>query len=284
MIELSGLRRYNTQSGRTRLEVNIKFVDMNANSPSDTLYIEIDANYGGMLVDDTYDPFLLVALYLSMHHKTDLRIRGNVSKRLYKNLTWYAQKILCDYSSDLAPVKIIVDGFAPTKITGTLIGAGISCGVDSLTTVYDRFVGEDDPDYKINALFFFNCGANGNYTDPLTQNTSQNSCRRGATLAGELGLPLCFVETNLHQFKFKEPMETFIFFATYGCVLALQNAVKRYFPVFLIILGKSPEVAYGLIKVRGLFLKRRNKMMPESIPFEEVGEIGFVFAPADIEL
>ena len=229
MIELSGLRRYITQNNRARLEADIKFLNIDATCPADTIYIEIDANYGGMLVNDTYDPFIFVALYLAMHHKTDLQIRGNVSKRLYKNLTWYAQKILCDYSSDLVPVKIIVDGFAPTKITGTLIGAGISCGVDSLTTLYDRFIAENDPDYKINALFFFNCGANGNYTESFTQSMSQSRLRRAESLAAELNLPLCFVETNLHQFKFTEPKETFIFFATYGCILALQNAVKRYY-------------------------------------------------------
>ncbi len=186
MIELSGLRRYITPNNRARLEADIKFFDIDAICPADTIYIEIDANYGGMLVNDTCDPFALVALYLAMHHKTDLRIRGNVSKRLYKNLTWYAQKILCDYSSDLVPVKIIVDGFAPTKITGTLIGAGISCGVDSLTTLYDRFIAENDPDYKINALFFFNCGANGNYTNSFTQSMTRSRLQRAESLAAVL--------------------------------------------------------------------------------------------------
>lgn len=229
MIEISGFRRYNTATGTTRLEADIKFLNMNVTAPADKMYFEIDANYGGMLVDDTFDPFMLVALYSAMYYKTDLQIRGNVSKKLYKNLTNYAQKILGDYSSDLAPVKIFVDGFAPVNVKGTLIGTGISCGVDSLSTVYDRFICEDDPDYKINALFFFNCGANGNFTDPFTSTAAQINCRHGATCANELGLPIIFVNTNLHQFKFTEPKETFIFFSTFACVLALQNAVKRYY-------------------------------------------------------
>ena len=161
MIELSDLRKYNSGAKTARLEAKIKFLDLEIEAPAETLWFEIDANYSAMLVDDTYDPFLLAALYLAMNYKTDLKIRGNVSKKLFKNLTWYGQKILCDFSEKLSPVKIIVEGFAPTQATGVLIGGGMSGGVDSMSTLYDRFICEDDPDYKINALFFFNCGSNG---------------------------------------------------------------------------------------------------------------------------
>lgn len=154
MIEISNLRKYHSGGKRARLEIDVKFIDMNVAAPAETMWFEIDANYDRLLVDDTCDQFLLVPLYLAMNYKTDLRIRGNVSKRLYKNLIWYGQKILCDFSPKLSPVKIIVDGFAPTQAQGILIGTGISCGVDSLSTLYDRFINEADPDYKINAMFF----------------------------------------------------------------------------------------------------------------------------------
>ena len=82
-----------TDAGTARLEADIAFVDMNVEAPAETLWFEIDANYGGMFVDDTYDAFMLVGLYLAMYHHTELRIRGNVSKKLYKNAKWYIQKI-----------------------------------------------------------------------------------------------------------------------------------------------------------------------------------------------
>ena len=228
MIELSGLRRYITHEGRARLEADIKFSDMGVDAPADTVYFEIDQNYGGMLVDDTYDPFILTAMYQAMYYHSDLKICGNVSKRLYKNLMSYGQKILCDFSTDLAPVKIFVEGYAPAKNFGSLIGAGISCGVDSLSTVYDRFIREDDPDYKINALFFFNCGANGEFIDPSTKITAQNHFRKSSAFAAELNLPICFVDSNLHRFKRKDFGETLLFLSIYSCVLALQNAIRRY--------------------------------------------------------
>ena len=229
MIELSGLRRYETDRGVARLEADIKFVDIDAELPADTLYFEIDANYAAMLVNDTYDPFMLPALYLAMYNKTDLRIHGNVSKRLYKNLMWYAQKILCDFSNKLAPVTITVDGFAPTRITGTLIGTGMSCGVDSLSTVYDRYVHEDDSDYKINALFFFNCGSNGVAEKDFIEDFAQTRCQRAMKVASELGLPLVPLDTNLHKFHRDEYGETFFYLSTYACILAMQNVIRRYY-------------------------------------------------------
>ena len=229
MIELSGLRRYVTDDNTARLEADIKFTDMNVEEPTDTLWFEMDANYGGMLVDDTYDPFMLVAMFMAMFNHTDLTIRGNVSKKLYKNLTWYAQKILCDFQNDLTPVKISVEGFAPTEVKGNLIGTGISCGVDSLSTIYDRFVREDDTDYRVNALFFFNCGSNGLTDDDFTETLANSRCQRGIAVASELGLPLVPVDTNLHQFWRQEYGETLLFLSMYACVLALQNAVRRYY-------------------------------------------------------
>ena len=244
MIELSGLRRYVIDGDTARLEADIKFVDMNVKAPTETMWFEIDANYGGMFVDDTYDPFMLIGLYLAMYNHTDLKIRGNVSKKLYKNLTWYVQKILCDFSSDLTPVKIFVDGFAPTAATGTLIGTGISCGVDSLSTLYDRFVCEDDDDYKINALFFFNCGSNGDVGDDRSSIIAQSRCQRATSLAVELGLPLVPVDTNLHHFQREEFGDTLFFLSVYSCALALQNAIRRYYA--------SSGYSYDEIKANGV--------------------------------
>ena len=230
MIEISNLRKYRLNEKIARLEADIKFIDINITAPSETMYFEIAKDFSGLFINDTYDPFVLVPLYMAMYYKTDLRIHGNISKRLYKNLKWYAQKILCDFNKELSPVDIIVDGFALPTAQGILIGTGISCGVDSLSTIHDRFINEDDPDYKINALFFFNCGSNGYIDDPVTQYyMAQSRKKRGIALASELRLPLCPIDTNLHQFLSIKYDGTILFLSFYSCVLALQSAIRRYY-------------------------------------------------------
>ena len=229
MIEISNLRRYATGGGVVRLEATIKFTDMTAQAPADKLWFDLDARVGGMFVDDTYDPFMLIGLYLAMYNHTDLTIRGNVSKKLYKNLSWYVPKILCDFSDKLSPAKISVEGFAPTAARGRLIGTGISCGVDSLSTLYDRFVKEDDPDYKVNALFLFNCGSHGDFGASHTQKVFRSRAERARAVADELNLPLIVMDSNIHLFRHEDDKATLLYLAFYSCLLSLQNAIRRYY-------------------------------------------------------
>lgn len=93
-----------------------------------------------MLADDVYDAFILVPLYFAMYYKQDLHIHGCVSKKLYKNMMNYLQRILCDFSDNLSRINITVDGFKVAEGNPDVIGAGISCGIDSLSTIYDWYI------------------------------------------------------------------------------------------------------------------------------------------------
>ena len=230
MIEISNLRKY-AMGGGMRLEADITFTDMPSPYSEKTLYFEVDKAHGDMLADDTYDAFVLVPLYLAMYHKQDLHIRGNISKKLYQNIKWYIPRILCDFSDDLKPVKFTVDGFTSPKRKGNLIGTGISCGVDSLSTIYDHFVKEIDPDYRINALFFFNYGSHGDFGDPHTIRTFQNRYNRNINAANELGLPVYTINTNLHAFTHARWIggQKLGYFATYSCVFTMQSEIFRYY-------------------------------------------------------
>ena len=194
-----------------------------------TLYFEVDQSNADMLADDTYDAFVLVPLYLAMYHKQDLHIRGNISKKLYNNVKWYIPKILCDFWDALSPVKFTVDGFTSVKRNGNLIGTGISCGVDSLSTIYDHFIKETDPDYRINALFMFNCGTHGDYEDPFTQKLFISRYHRNVNAANELGLPVTLVNSNMHAFTHRISETKVGYFSIYSCVLSLQNALSLYY-------------------------------------------------------
>lgn len=223
MIEIANLRKYK-QGNAIRLEA-----DINSPCPTKTIYFEVAEEYGFLLSADTYDAFVLVGLYLAMNYHTDLRIHGSISKKLYKNLTWYIQKIFCDFSDKLTPAKIFVEGCSLAKPTGNIIGTGISCGVDSFSTIYDRFTKEDDPDYKINALFIFNCGSHGDFDNAYTQTVFKSRVERALIVADELDLPLVVVDSNLHQFRDEENKNTLLYLSIYSCVLSMQSAIRRYY-------------------------------------------------------
>ena len=229
MIEISNLRKY-TRGDLTRLEVDINFTDMESPYSERTLYFEIDKKFSYMLADDTCDAFVLIPLYLAMLHKQDLHIRGRISAKLYQNIKWYVQKIWCDFYDGLSPITFTVDGFIPPpKKRGKLIGTGISCGVDSLSTIYDHFIRERDANFRINALFYFNCGIFGEFGDPQWLELTLNRNEPGKRAAKDLGLPCYYLNSNLHAFRKLVDMNKLNFIAVYSCALSLGNAVSRYY-------------------------------------------------------
>ena len=229
MIEISNLRK-RTLGDMTRLEVEINFIGMTSPYSEKTLYYEIDKKYNHMFADDSYDAFVLVPLWLAMYHKQNLHIRGKISKKLFQNIKWYIQKIWCDYWDVFSPVNLIVDGFtSPLKERGKIVGAGISCGVDSLSTIYDHFIREDDPDYKINALFYFDCGIFGTFGDEMSKDITLTRSIPGRNVATELGLPYYYLKSNLHAFRKQDDLVRFNYIAVYSCALSLSNDVGRYY-------------------------------------------------------
>lgn len=112
---------------------------------------------------------------------------------------------------------------------GGIIGTGISCGVDSLSTIYDHFVKEEDEDYRINALFLFNCGTHGDFENPKTYKLYESRYKLNKRAADELGLPIYQVNSNLHAFTHKIGEQKVGYFAIYSCVLAFEKAIKKYY-------------------------------------------------------
>ena len=186
-----------------------------------------------MLASDVYDAFVLIPLYIAMYFKQDLHIHGSVSKKLYKNVMSYLQPILCDFSDDLSRVNVIVDGFKVADGEPGIIGAGLSCGVDSLSTVYDKYVKENDPDYRINALFFMDTGWNGKFNDNASMDICMERYNTNKKAADELALPLHMLITNFHAFSSNLYYGTGIgemgYIANYSCILGLQRGIKKYY-------------------------------------------------------
>ena len=230
MIHISNLRK-ESADGWTKLVADITHGG-GGNSTylaEPNMWIAVKDEYADMLSDDVYDAFVLVPLYMGMYYKEDLHIHGCVSKKLYKNVMHYLQRILCDFSEELSRIDIQVDGFKAADGEPGIIGTGISCGVDSLTTIYDHYVNEDDPDYRINGLFFYNCGSHGEYGEKSEQLFFERYALNKAA-ADDLGLPVYLINSNLHAFVYSVGHDQNIgFMARYSCILSLQKAVRMYY-------------------------------------------------------
>lgn len=228
MLDISNIHK--EQHGDwTHLVADVSFSGVEVPYTENTMYFAVKNENADMLTDEVYDAFLLVPLYLAMYHHTDLHIHGKVSKKLYKNIMWYVRQILCDFSDDLAMVDVKVDGFGTVDKKGTMIGTGISCGVDSLCTIYDHFVCESDPDYRINALFLFNCGTHGDFENPASHKLYEARYLQNKQAADEMGLPVYQVQSNLHAFTHKIGEQKMGYFAIYSCMFSVQRVIAKYY-------------------------------------------------------
>lgn len=217
--------------GWTRLVADICFDDAIPNNPfaEDTIWFALPNRYADYFSTATYDPFLLVTYYVAMQWGQDLRVCGNVSAKLYHNLTNYIQRIYMDFSDALEPVNLIVDGFDDVDQDGDIVGAGISCGVDSLSTLYDHYIKESVQGYKINTLFLFNAGTHGLFSDSNTRVLFHARYESNKRAADELGLPIIPVDSNIHFFQEVIGVNKLVYLANWSCVLSMQRKIKKYY-------------------------------------------------------
>lgn len=247
MIEISNLRK-ESKKGYSCIIADITS-DIEREDKESCIYIGVLPENEDMLAVDVYDAFLFIPLYMAMYYHTDLRIHGSVSKSLYRNLVDYVQPILCSFSNKLQKVNVIVDGYKEAEGPHDVVGTGLSCGVDCLSTVYKYFVEEKDPQYKINALFMLNCGWHGEYGKEETIKIFNERYLENKKAADDMGLPLIAVDSNLHAFLWNLD-DLASYFALYSCVFALQRRMRRYYI--------SSSFSYGQVMDYGKFARNRD--------------------------
>lgn len=229
MFRLSNLRKEST-NGWTYLLCDFEVTEIKNPFGADSMWIAVEDKNEDMLSSRVYDPFVLLPVFLGMFYGQDVHIEGNISARLYHNVTHYLMSIFKKFSTRSQMVRFTVNGFDTVEECDTkLIGTGISCGVDSLTTIYDNFVMEDDPNFKINSLFLFNSGTHGHYNE-TSRRLFLDRAKLNHRAADELGLPMYLVDSNFHIYTHAayggdQPIG---YLAMYSCAIGMQKYVRRY--------------------------------------------------------
>ncbi len=221
--------RKESKKGWTYLICDFEVNEIKSPFEEKTMWIAVEDKNEDMLTDDVYDAFVLVPLYLGMHYHQDVHIKGEISPRLYHNITHYLMTIFDNFSDYTQKIKFTVDGFKIAKKRPVdLVGTGISCGVDSLTTIYDNYIEPIDESLKINSLFLTNCGTHGDYENPETREIWLSRAKMNQKAADELNLPTYLIDSNLHAYTHKIGEERIGFLALYSCFICMQRYVKRY--------------------------------------------------------
>lgn len=192
------------------------------------IWFSVPTEYEKYLTDDVYDAFMVAAVYPAMFYNEDVEIDGNVSQRLHFNITRYVPSIVKAYRQEMHQVQFNVKGYAYAHQIEKGVGTGFSAGVDSFSTFVDHFVNEDQKEYKISSLFFFNVGSHGGGGEGARKKFHA----RYDLLKGfpkEVGLPYIPLDSNLFDF--------YLFYWEYDAgifcracaILVLQKCISKYF-------------------------------------------------------
>lgn len=226
MIEISNLRKESCE-GYTKLIVDINS-DIERLDNENQIWVSVEDKYAYMLNDITYDCCLTLPVYMAMYYKTDLHIKGKVSKKLYRNIVDYVSYILQSFSNELKLVNIYADGHEDIDNLQEVNATGISCGVDSLATVYKYYELEKDLDYKLTHLFFLNCGWHGSLDNSNTIPLFNKRALQAEDAANQIGLPLVKVDSNLHAFLY-DLDDKASYFNLYYIIFAMGKGISKYY-------------------------------------------------------
>lgn len=197
---------------------------------SGPIWFSVPKEYATYLTDERYDGFLVALLYPAMAYGEDIEIDGPVSEKLLYNITQYVVHILLAYSPWLQKINISTKETTDKAINATHVGAGFSGGVDSFTTIYDRFACETNQKYKIDTLLNLNVG---NYYGNDPENTDALFQRAYSRLSGfpnSVGLPYIPVNSSLaYVYNEKWNFQKVHLLNTLSGVLTLQNHFHRYY-------------------------------------------------------
>ena len=142
-------------NGKARLSA-----DVDVDGATQTVWFEVDDEYGPYLCFERSDAFLIGLLYWAMLNKHDIVCEAPVGEELLYQITTDLVPILATHSRALYPTRIKAEiDTTPIRNVGA-VGTGISCGVDSFH-VLAKQAQSPYPHLRLTHLAFNNVGSHG---------------------------------------------------------------------------------------------------------------------------
>lgn len=205
---------------------------LNINGNTEIVTTTFSENVVQYITTDRIDSVIMGLILFAIKHGYDFHSDIPISESLYYNMAYHFIDAITS-TKNLHHPRIIAPVVADASDTGDIVATGISCGVDSLYTIYTHT--EKVPDkYKLNHLVFLNVGSHhsgkGEDDSQRLFLGRRNLCRK---FSEEAKLPLIEITSNLYAIYDKydkeySHVEEHTYMALF-CMLLIQKGVKIYY-------------------------------------------------------
>lgn len=223
------------------------------------MWYKVAKKYEDALCTERGDAFVVACLYFAMVIGEDIKCTVPVTERLMYQLKEYIIPVMCDEKRGYKKINIYADTLSEIKKTQNFVGTGISCGVDSLSTVLLHLKPEITDQFKLTHLAVFNTGSlnfDGYSKDkPLSEWRKEtlvelkNRSKLGEQVADELGLAFIEIDSNVGDLY----QGCFLKSHTYRNLSAVMATQKMWGVYYYASAGLGPDLVPGLTRDSGEF-------------------------------
>lgn len=182
-------------NGKVRLQAKFEFA-----GAENVLWYETDEKFGRYMTTERIDAFLVGLLWLGIRNGVNIKVNGPLSAKLFYGLNHYLIPLIAQIYR-YKPIQVQCDYLISNPLPNEgAVGTGLSCGIDSLCTIYEHLDKGVPENYKITHLTFFNTGSNEMMGSKqwqqkifLERAAWSNAC------AKELGKELMIVDSNIND-------------------------------------------------------------------------------------
>ncbi|WP_431800748.1 hypothetical protein [Halobacillus andaensis] len=210
-----------TKTG-TRIQASFESDDI-----EDLLWFEVEDKYKDHLIDGRADGFVIALLIYAMERGFDIQVLCPMSKKLYYTVNKYLVPLLSDLNS-YKNIKVHCNDLVSEPLLNKGgVGTGLSCGIDSFSTIVDH-IGNGCPEsYEVTYFTFFNVGSHGNSKEK-SNILFRERAKKAQEVADQLGKELIIVNSNIPEIL-KSNFESTHTLRSMSAVLVLQKLFNTYY-------------------------------------------------------
>ena len=186
------------------------------------VWVEVESRYGDYLCSERSDAYVVGLLSFAMRAGQDIVCEAPMSQQLKYQLETFLIPTLVRHDQTLYPTRIIAKEDTSVLSCAGGVGAGCSCGVDSLHVI-KRYGTETFHGIRLTHLTLFKIGGIS-----YNEGSWKSKLSRVRSFCEEYGYELIVVDTNFSTAFRQDHLLTDCYANSFG-ILSLQKLWKTYF-------------------------------------------------------